>query len=77
MQEGRKQYRVDGFTDGSLYYRKKSGLFIGASDDIGTVEVVNGYVYLTDEEAERLARGAYTSKRDARFETRVNRRSPL
>ncbi len=71
--EGRKRYRVDGFTDGSLYYRKKSGLFIGASDDIGTVEVVNGYVYLTDEEAERLARGAYTSKRDARFETRVNR----
>lgn len=71
--EGRKQYRVDGFTDGSLYYRKKSGLFIGASDDIGTVEVVNGYVYLTDEEAERLARGAYTSKRDARFETGVKR----
>ena len=71
--EGRKQYRVDGFTNGSLYYRKKSGLFIGASDDIGTVEVVNGYVYLTDEEAERLARGAYTSKRDARFETGVKR----
>ena len=52
---------TDLLTD-SLYYRKNSRLFIGASDDIGTVEVVNGYVYLTDEEAERLARGAYTSK---------------
>lgn len=62
-EDGRTQYRVDGYSEGILYYRSQDGRFTGS------VRVEGGYVFLDEMEFENLSRGIYFTEDEAENDT--------